>query len=255
MGLNIQSRETSAPTAPSAGFMTLYPLGASDTAISYYFKRPDGTVFTLASLEAAQTFSGALTLSATLTAAAINASGLNTTTITSSGSASNPAFRAVPSTGTHYTGFQAGTAFLGGRTTGTDAYFWGNTDGFTYTNTGNATQVGLNNGGFSIVGYVSGSAAAALSTPVTLISATYAGAVTIPGTLAAGATTITGALSASTTIKAGGYTVATLPAGATGLICYVTDQLAAVNAKGAAPTGGGAVVCYQYYNGAAWVGI
>ena len=52
-----------------------------------------------------------------------------------------------------------------------------------------------------------------------------------------------------------GYTVATLPVGVTGAIVHVTDQLTAVNAKGAAPTGGGAVVCAQFYNGAAWVGI
>jgi hypothetical protein len=52
-----------------------------------------------------------------------------------------------------------------------------------------------------------------------------------------------------------GYTVATLPVGVTGAIVHVTDQLTAVNAKGAAPTGGGAVVCAQIYNGAAWVGI
>jgi hypothetical protein len=52
-----------------------------------------------------------------------------------------------------------------------------------------------------------------------------------------------------------GYTVATLPAGVTGAIVHVTDQLTAVNAKGVAPTGGGAVVAVQVYNGAAWVGI
>ena len=52
-----------------------------------------------------------------------------------------------------------------------------------------------------------------------------------------------------------GYTVATLPAGVTGAICHVTDQLTAVAAKGVAPTGGGAVNCVVYYNGAAWVGI
>lgn len=66
---------------------------------------------------------------------------------------------------------------------------------------------------------------------------------------------VTGSISSTTTLKAGGYTVATLPAGATGLIAYVTDQLTTANAKGVAPTGGGAVVCYQMYNGAAWVGI
>lgn len=52
-----------------------------------------------------------------------------------------------------------------------------------------------------------------------------------------------------------GYTVAALPAGVTGAICHVTDQLTAVAAKGVAPTGGGAVVCVVVYNGAAWVGI
>lgn len=52
-----------------------------------------------------------------------------------------------------------------------------------------------------------------------------------------------------------GYTVATLPAGTVGDICYVTDQLTAANAKGVAPTGGGTITCVQVYNGAAWVGI
>lgn len=52
-----------------------------------------------------------------------------------------------------------------------------------------------------------------------------------------------------------GYTVATLPAGVTGGIVHVTDQLTTVAAKGVAPTGGGAVVCAVIYNGAAWVGI
>ena len=66
---------------------------------------------------------------------------------------------------------------------------------------------------------------------------------------------VTGALSATTTIKSGGYTVGTLPANAAGLIAYVTDQLTVVNARGVAPTGGGAVVCYQMNTGAGWVGI
>lgn len=52
-----------------------------------------------------------------------------------------------------------------------------------------------------------------------------------------------------------GYTVAGLPAGVTGAIAHVTDQLTAAAAKGVAPTGGGAVNCVVYYNGAAWVGI
>jgi hypothetical protein len=52
-----------------------------------------------------------------------------------------------------------------------------------------------------------------------------------------------------------GYTVATLPTGVTGAIVHVTDQLTTANAKGVAPTGGGAVRCAQFYNGTAWVGI
>ena len=52
-----------------------------------------------------------------------------------------------------------------------------------------------------------------------------------------------------------GYTVATLPVGVTGAIVHVTDQLTAANAKGVAPTGGGAVICAQFYNGTAWVGL
>ena len=63
------------------------------------------------------------------------------------------------------------------------------------------------------------------------------------------------ALTLSALLKTKGYTVAALPAGVTGAICHVTDQLTAVAAKGVAPTGGGAVVCVVVYNGAAWVGI
>lgn len=70
-----------------------------------------------------------------------------------------------------------------------------------------------------------------------------------------GGVTITGTLSSTGTIKSGGYTVATLPANAAGLIAYVTDQLTAAAAKGAAPTGGGAVTCYVMNTGAGWVGI
>lgn len=70
-----------------------------------------------------------------------------------------------------------------------------------------------------------------------------------------GNTLVNGTLGVSGTIKAGGYTVATLPSGSGGEIAYVTDQLTAPNAKGAAPTGGGAVLCYQVHNGTGWVGL
>lgn len=62
---------------------------------------------------------------------------------------------------------------------------------------------------------------------------------------------VTGAISATTTIKTQGYTVATLPAGSTGMRAYVTD--ATTPTWNAALTGGGAVVCPVFYNGTAWV--
>lgn len=65
----------------------------------------------------------------------------------------------------------------------------------------------------------------------------------------------TGTSSFAGPVKTGGYTVATLPANAAGLIAYVTNQLTAAAAKGAAPTGGGAVTCYVMNTGAGWVGI
>lgn len=63
--------------------------------------------------------------------------------------------------------------------------------------------------------------------------------------------TITGTLTGSSTIKTGGYTVATLPAGTVGMRAYVTDATAPTYLG--ALTGGGAVVCPVFYNGAAWV--
>jgi hypothetical protein len=48
-----------------------------------------------------------------------------------------------------------------------------------------------------------------------------------------------------------GYTVATLPAGITGMRAYVTDATAP--AYNAALVGGGAVKVPVFYNGAAWV--
>lgn len=52
-----------------------------------------------------------------------------------------------------------------------------------------------------------------------------------------------------------GFTVSTLPASpTTGSRAYVTDQTATCAAAGAALTGGGAVTCPVFYNGAAWVG-
>ncbi len=64
MGLYSPSRETSAPTAPAAGFSTLYPFGASDAATVLKIKLPDATVLTFATLETAQSFTAAQTFSA-----------------------------------------------------------------------------------------------------------------------------------------------------------------------------------------------
>ncbi len=62
-----------------------------------------------------------------------------------------------------------------------------------------------------------------------------------------------GPIKATSTVTTGGYTVATLPAGTVGMRAYITDQLTACAAIGAAITGGGVVVCPVFYNGAAWV--
>lgn len=51
-----------------------------------------------------------------------------------------------------------------------------------------------------------------------------------------------------------GTTVGALPAGITGGRMHVTDQLTTCPVIGAALTGGGAVTCPVFYNGAAWVG-
>lgn len=64
-----------------------------------------------------------------------------------------------------------------------------------------------------------------------------------------GATTPTTAV--VTTLKTSGYTVATLPAGTTGMRAYVTD--ATTPTYNAALVGGGAVVVPVFYNGTAWV--
>ena len=61
-------------------------------------------------------------------------------------------------------------------------------------------------------------------------------------------------LDVASPIKTLGYTVSTLPTGATGMRAYVTDQTTACPAAGAALTGSGAVTCPVFYNGSAWVG-
>jgi len=74
----------------------------------------------------------------------------------------------------------------------------------------------------------------ASATPTPVISYTAAGNVTVKAAL-----------------KTGSYTVATLPAGTTGMRVHVTDALAPAFLT--ALVGGGAVVCPAFYNGTAWV--
>jgi len=62
---------------------------------------------------------------------------------------------------------------------------------------------------------------------------------------------VTGAIQATETIKSGSYTVATLPAGASGQRAFVTDALTPTFLG--ALTGGGDVVCPAFHSGTAWV--
>ena len=64
-------------------------------------------------------------------------------------------------------------------------------------------------------------------------------------------TYLQGDVSASGTITTKSYTVATLPAGVTGMRAYVTD--ATTPTFLGTLTGGGAVVCPAFYDGTAWV--
>jgi hypothetical protein len=62
---------------------------------------------------------------------------------------------------------------------------------------------------------------------------------------------VDGAVRITGVVTTGGYTVATLPAGTVGMRAYVTD--AVLPTYLGALTGGGAVTCPVFYNGAAWV--
>lgn len=68
-----------------------------------------------------------------------------------------------------------------------------------------------------------------------------------------GTTTMQATLDVNGTVKTKGYTVATLPTGVVGMYAYVTDQLTTCPVLDGTFTGGGAVVCSAFYNGAAWV--
>ena len=89
MGINTQSRETTAPSTVLTGDMALYPLGASDTSVAWYFKRPDGTIFTLATLEGVQSFtSPAITTSLTTPSTTFALLNTTATTVNAFGGAS-----------------------------------------------------------------------------------------------------------------------------------------------------------------------
>lgn len=151
-----------------------------------------------------------------------------------------------------------GAASIGGNlsVTGTGAFTTTTSTGLTLTRTGSTgafmgivdssgayTYCGNTNGLFSIQ-----TSGGSYSNKLTISTA---GDVSIPS----GNLSVTGTIDATSTIKAGGYTVATLPANGAGKMAYVTDQLTAAAAKGVAPTGGGAIVCYVMNTGAGWVGI
>ncbi len=64
MGIYTPSRETSDPSAPAAGFGSIYLKGASDAAIKAYFEKPSGAVLELANTTDANSWAGAQTFSA-----------------------------------------------------------------------------------------------------------------------------------------------------------------------------------------------
>jgi hypothetical protein len=105
----------------------------------------------------------------------------------------------------------------------------------------NGTQTASNSGTIVFVTYNAGTAAEAMR-------------IDNSQNVAIGTTTTAGKLNVAGTIKTLGYTVSTLPAGTVGMFSYVTDQLTTCAVAGAALTGGGAVTCPVFYNGAAWVG-
>lgn len=104
MGQDVVSRLTVAPSAPAAGFGTLYPLGASDAALNWYYKRPDATVLQLANLNEAQTWTGvqsftspAITTSITTPSTTFTAFAGATTLLTIGGTGASSVF-AIPGT-------------------------------------------------------------------------------------------------------------------------------------------------------------
>lgn len=87
----------------------------------------------------------------------------------------------------------------------------------------------------------------------TLSTLNLSSPIAVGGTTTAQTETVGLKISNGTAVTTG-YAVAALPATATvGARAHVTDQLTACPAAGVAPTGGGAVACPVFYNGA-WVG-
>ncbi len=81
MGIYTPSRETSDPSAPAAGFGSIYLKGASDAAIKAYFEKPNASVLELANTTDANSWAGAQTFNA---GAVIAASQALTGTVASS---------------------------------------------------------------------------------------------------------------------------------------------------------------------------
>lgn len=69
---------------------------------------------------------------------------------------------------------------------------------------------------------------------------------------AAGVVKVTGASSAGAAIQLTGYTFATLPTGAAGMIVYITDGSAAYTVGDTISAGGSTNKVYAYYDGSNW---
>lgn len=123
-----------------------------------------------------------------------------------------------------------------------------------YSNPGNGSNNTINTGKiygkFDTNAYASARITFATATGV----GTFTDVLTIKnGNVGIGTTTAPSMLTVAGLINMKNYTVATLPAGTRGDICYVTDALAPTFL--AAIVGGGAVVSPVFFNGAAWVGF
>lgn len=86
------------------------------------------------------------------------------------------------------------------------------------------------------------------------ICSSAASTINILATGVSGAVITTTGTAAPTLTTSTAFTIGTLPAGVAGMRSYITNQLTACVASGAALVAGGSVTCPVFYNGSAWVG-